>query len=160
MQNVVSPPPNLALSMTRCPPTTAKKVGLVVGIGIDVIKASRFEKLLKAKTSSFAERLCKRILHPTKELPRFHKMNTDRQVQFLTGSWAAKEALFKTLQQDEQNEFNFNEWYRFNDETGKPFIWNDKYDPNCEEFHLSISHDDSLVVATVLRQRFHKFVFE
>lgn len=139
--------------MTGYNPGIGSKVGLVVGIGIDVMKASRFEKLLRAKTSSFAERLCKRILHPTHELPRFKEMNAERQVQFLTGSWAAKEALFKTLQQSEQNEFNFNEWYRCNDATGKPFIWNDKYDANNVEFHLSISHDDSLVIATVLRQK-------
>ncbi|KAI5968772.1 hypothetical protein CANMA_002208 [Candida margitis] len=134
-----------------------RKVGLVVGIGIDIIKASRFENLLETKTSSFAERLCKRILHPTKELPRFKEMSPQRRVQFLTGSWAAKEALFKTLQVHEQGEFNFNEWYRFNDTNGKPFIWNDKYNSNDEEFHLSISHDDSIVIATVLRQKIYDF---
>ncbi|KAG5421138.1 hypothetical protein I9W82_000228 [Candida metapsilosis] len=141
--------------MSKCPPGVARKAGLVVGIGVDIIKTSRFEKLLKAKTSSFAERLCKRILHPRHELPRFKEMGGERQVQFLAGSWAAKEALFKTLQQEEQDQFNFNEWYRFNNSTGKPFIWNDKFDPKSEEFHLSISHDDSLVIATVLRQKIY-----
>ncbi|RCK63303.1 Holo-[acyl-carrier-protein] synthase [Candida viswanathii] len=129
------------------------KLGITLGLGVDLIKSSRFERLLTAKTTSFSQRLSKRILHPTHELPRFDSMTPQRQVQFLTGSWAAKEAVFKTLDIADQEKFNFNEWYRYHDSKGKPFIWNDGYAAPDEEFHLSISHDDSLVIATVLRQR-------
>ncbi|KAI5955491.1 hypothetical protein KGF57_003623 [Candida theae] len=141
--------------MSGCTPGAGRKAGLVVAIGVDIIKTSRFEKLLRTKTTSFAERLSKRILHHTHELPKFNEMDAGRQVQFMAGSWAAKEALFKTLHQEEQDVFNFNEWYRYNNSSGKPFISNDKYDYNNEEFHLSISHDDSLVIATVLRQKLY-----
>ena len=83
-------------------------------------------------------------------------MHSQRQAQYLTGSWAAKEALFKTLDLNSQKEFNFNQWYRFHDSNRKPFIWNDRYKLSDEEFHLSISHDDSLVIATVLRQKVYQ----
>lgn len=129
------------------------KSGIVLGIGVDIIKSSRFERLLTTRTTSFSQRLSKRILHPKYELPRFESMTPQRQVQFLTGSWAAKEAVFKTLDVEYQEKFNFNEWYRHHDSKGKPFIWNDNYKLPSEEFHLSISHDDSLIIATVLRQR-------
>lgn len=132
------------------------KVGTVLGIGVDIVNSVRFERLLTAKSSSFGTRLSKRILHPEHELPLFQQMHSQRQVQYLTGSWAAKEALFKTLDLNSQKEFNFNQWYRFHDSNGKPFIWNDRYKLSDEEFHLSISHDDSLVIATVLRQKVYQ----
>ncbi|EER32987.1 conserved hypothetical protein [Candida tropicalis MYA-3404] len=130
-----------------------KKLGITLGLGVDIINSSRFQRLLTSKTTSFSQRLSKRILHPKHELPRFESMTNSRQVQFLTGSWAAKEAVFKTLDIEDQKKFSFNQWYRYHDPNGKPFIWNDNYGLRDEEFHLSISHDDSLIIATVLRQR-------
>ncbi|CAK9436111.1 uncharacterized protein LODBEIA_P06690 [Lodderomyces beijingensis] len=129
------------------------KVGLVLGIGVDIVKKSRFEHLLKDKSSSFAARLGKRILHPKHEHPRFQTMKPERQVEYMTGAWAAKEALFKTLNPTEQSVFNFNDWYRYHDSQGKPFVWNDDLEMSDEKFHLSISHDGSFVIATVLRQK-------
>ncbi|EMG49578.1 acpS Holo-[acyl-carrier-protein] synthase [Candida maltosa Xu316] len=129
------------------------KSGLILGIGVDIIKSSRFERLLTSKSTTFASRLSKRILHPVHELPKFESMNAQRQVQYLTGSWASKEAVFKTLDIELQKKFIFNEWYRSHDSNGKPFIKCDEYPLANEEFLLSISHDDSLVIATVLRQK-------
>ncbi|KAI5950808.1 hypothetical protein KGF54_003882 [Candida jiufengensis] len=133
-----------------------RKVGITLGIGIDIINSLRFSKLLTTKSSTFTSRLCDRILNPIHEIPKFKTLTSERQVQYITGSWAAKEALFKTLGPEDQKQFNFNQWYRYHDSYGKPFIWSDSYDGKDEEFHLSISHDESLIVATVLRQKTYK----
>lgn len=128
------------------------KVGITLGIGVDIVKRSRFKRLL-SKNPAFSVRLTQRILHPIHEAHRFKNMNNERQVQYIAGSWAAKEAVFKTLTPNEQEQFNFNDWYRYHDNNGKPFIWNDNFKVENDEFHLSVSHDEDYIVATVLRQR-------
>ncbi|KAI5963514.1 uncharacterized protein KGF55_002394 [Candida pseudojiufengensis] len=133
-----------------------KKIGITLGIGIDVINSSRFQKLLQTKSSTFTSRLCDRILHPIHEIPKFKSFTTERQIQYITGAWASKEALFKTLGPEDQKNYNFNQWYRYHDSYNKPFIWSDHYNVEDEEFHLSLSHDDTLVIATVLRQKVYK----
>lgn len=131
-----------------------KQVAITVGIGMDIINCRRFDRLLSLKGSSFASRLSKRLLHPIHELPRFESIATNSQrVQFISGSWAAKEAVFKTLDSESQKLFLFKEWYKSNDKRGKPFISSDKYDSEDEQFLLTITHDADFVAATVLRQR-------
>ncbi|CAI5757286.1 unnamed protein product [Candida verbasci] len=131
------------------------KLSYTIGIGIDIINITRFERLLE-KGGTFTNRLSKRILHPN-ELLKFNKLNGKRKIEFITGSWASKEALFKTLDIEDQKQFNFNQWYRSYNNHGKPFIWNDAYFKN-EEFHLSLSHDSSFIIATVLRQKIYNNV--
>lgn len=138
------------------------KVGVVLGIGVDLLKTSRFQQLLlkheKQVNSDFAKRLSQRILHPKRELPSFEEAaeanDLRRCILILSGSWAAKEAVFKSLDVEDQSEFQFKDWYRFYNGRGKPYIQNDDYqlkNPD-EEFLLSISHDVDLLVAYVTRQ--------
>ncbi|RLV89433.1 Holo-acyl-carrier-protein synthase [Spathaspora sp. JA1] len=129
------------------------KYGLVLGIGVDILQSTRISKLLTTKSSIFIGKFSKRILHPRYEFPKFEQLNQLEKIQYLSGVWCAKEALFKTLDLSDQKLFQFNQWYRLYDESGKPHIKNDLYSKPDEEFHLSISHDDSIFMATVLRQR-------
>jgi phosphopantetheine--protein transferase-like protein len=130
------------------------KIRSTIGIGVDIINTNRFRLLFEKKTS-FVDRLSKRILHPSHELPRFqslYKSNVDESIRFIAGSWSIKEALFKTLDPDEQEKFNFNHWYKSYNSNGKPFVSNDNY--NCDEsFLVSVSHDHEMLVANVLRQK-------
>lgn len=139
-----------------------KKLGLTLGIGIDIIKTKRFKELLLSKgklNSSFTSRLSSRILHPKFELPKFDECKQNDKLEecvaLISGSWASKEAVYKTLDIQHQRKFEFKNWYRHYNEQGKPYIRCDKYEEENEEFQLSISHDDGLLVATVLRQKIY-----
>lgn len=121
----------------------------VVAIGIDIVRISRISHLLAKSKSRFLQR----VLHPS-ELEVYSKLPDIRRAQYVAGSWAAKEALFKTLDTSAQKSFQFKDWYRFAQEK-RPFIGREGWDTN-EEFLLSISHDGDMLVATVLRQRLGK----
>lgn len=131
----------------------------VLGLGVDVVAMARFQGLLRRQKSGgegFVDRLSRRILHEEHELPMFaehlRKNDDKRCVALLAGSWAAKEALFKTLDREDQKRFRFNRWYRYYSDEGRPHIGGDNYSRSDEEFLLSISHDAGVVFATVLRQ--------
>lgn len=62
-----------------------------------------------------------------------------------------KEAVFKTLDDDEQRRFRFNQWYRVYDGNGRPRVAHEAHTP--DEFMVLLSHDGDFVVATVLRQK-------
>lgn len=106
----------------------------------------RFSRLL-AKGKPFSDRLCQRILHP-RELAKFRDLRSEAAARYLAGSWAAKEAVFKTLDESDQKTFEFNKWYKYS--VGKkPSIGTDGAK---DVFLLSVSHDNDMLIATVLRQ--------
>lgn len=143
----------------------AARFGLTLGIGIDIIKTNRFEKLLLSKgklDSPFTTKISSRILHPEFEIPIFNEHKRENKVKecvsLIAGSWASKEAVYKTLGIEDQKVFQFKEWYRHYNAQGKPFIRNDNYKGADEEFHLSISHDDGILIANVLRQKIYELM--
>ncbi|WEJ94186.1 mitochondrial holo-[acyl-carrier-protein] synthase [Yamadazyma tenuis] len=79
--------------------------------------------------------------------------NHSKSMSFLAGSWAIKEAIYKTLDSQDQKSFTFKEWFRIYDERGKPVVCSDTYSKNNEEFLLSISHEDDVLIASVIRQQ-------
>lgn len=60
----------------------------IVGIGCDLVAISRFELR--------ADRIAKRILHPD-EMACYHQLEGKRQIEYLAGRFAAKEAIIKAL---------------------------------------------------------------
>lgn len=136
-----------------------KKFGLVLGVGVDILKTSRFQRLIENKHATYITRLSTRILHPKYELPTFDKFlkegNVNKCTLIISGSWSTKEALYKTLDTEHQLAFQFNQWYRYYNDRGKPYIGNEKYFDiiKDEEFLLSISHDDDIMIANVIRQK-------
>lgn len=138
----------------------ATKCGIVLGLGVDIVKVSRFRKLIESRGgvgNSFTERFARRILHPKKELIVFQQLgkrkNITEVVHLLAGAWATKEATFKTLDPIYQKGFVFCDWYRFYDSSGKPRVGCENYNLKDEEFLLSISHDGGILIGTVLRQK-------
>lgn len=117
----------------------------VLGLGVDIVRISRISRLLAGKS---AQKFLQKVLHPV-EIKKYGELNGDRAAQYVAGSWAAKEALFKTLDFESQKNFQFREWYRFLKES-KPFLGKEGYVDG--DFLLSISHDGDTLVATVLRQ--------
>lgn len=131
-------------------------LAVTIGLGVDIIRTGRFRRLLLEKNGNFVNKLAQRVLHKDHEYPTFiqlHKTDINRCVNYISGSWAAKEALFKTLDLKDQTSFKFNQWYRHYDTNGKPHINHDSYHQN-EKFLLSISHDDDILIANVLRQKY------
>lgn len=121
------------------------KFPVVVGLGVDITRVLRFSRLLSRPDSA---RFLQRVLHPT-ENDKFNRLELSSRPQFVAGCWAAKEAVFKTLDAEDQKVFLFNLWSR-RTVGQKPEIVNDAH---LDKFLLSISHDDDILVATVLRQR-------
>lgn len=136
-----------------------KRVTNTIGIGVDIIKMSRFSAMINKRgdlNSPFVHKLSSRILHNTHELPAFKglvgKHNFTESIRYLAGNWAMKEAIYKTLDEEDQANFQFKQWFKLYDERGKPTIANDDYHNPQEEFLLSISHDDDMLIASVIRQ--------
>ncbi|GMM37826.1 hypothetical protein DASC09_051510 [Saccharomycopsis crataegensis] len=147
----------------------------VLGLGNDVVNIQRFRNILvhHGINSSYVKRLTQRILNERHEYPRFASLlpkgisgeisgdkidssTLHRCCQILAGSWASKEALFKSLDPHHQKHFVFKNWYKWNDENGKPNIQIDRSvapsdNMTEDQFMLSISHDGDMLIATVLR---------
>lgn len=119
----------------------------VLGIGIDLIKILRISRILTLKGDR-AGRFCRRVLHQ-KELDVLRSLSPSASATYVAGSWAAKEALFKTIDPVDQKNFQFNQWYRTSVHQ-KPAIFFDGV--RNDQFLLSILHDGDHLVATVLRQ--------
>lgn len=66
---------------------------MIHGTGIDIVELDRIEKL-----HSRQEAFSKRILTP-KEQAHFSTLSAHRQIEFLAGRFAAKEAFSKALEQ-------------------------------------------------------------
>lgn len=126
----------------------------ILGIGNDIVKILRFLNILKKHgvSGKYTGRLARRILHE-EEILRFNRIaKTGSLVQagrFLAGSWATKEAIFKSLDTIRQKRFVFSEWRKENDESGRPQV---KGGLSNEKFWLSISHDGDYLTAVVVRE--------
>lgn len=119
---------------------------MVKAIGVDIVKVLRIAKILQ---SSRKDRFLRRVLHEEErlllgQLPSFKKL-----LEYIAGSWAAKEAVFKTLDTVDQKQFQFKDWCRYKKD-GKPYIRRDPPDMRSE-FLLLISHDEDHLIAMVLR---------
>lgn len=136
------------------------RVTNTIALGVDVIRISRFGDMIHKRgiDSLFVDKLSSRILHNTHELPAFRgligKNDFSGSIRYLAGNWAMKEAIYKTLDPEDQGQFLFNQWFKLYDERGKPTISNEEYHKQRkeEEFLLSISHDEDVLMASVLRQ--------
>jgi len=101
---------------------------MIIGIGVDIAKVPRFEKVLERHGERFVER----ILHPNEQ----KRYQTHGQpLAFFAKRYAAKEALSKALGTGIAKGVNFNEIEVKQDENGRPFL---------------VLHDSTLEVANQL----------
>lgn len=133
----------------------------IINIGTDLHKLSRFTEILKRNgpLSAFkTKRFSERVLNKTHEMPLFEKYISMNDIEncskILSVSWCVKESIYKTLDDADQTNFKMSDWYKINDERGRPIIGNENYKllhPN-EEFICSISHDGGLITSFIIRQ--------
>ncbi|GMM50021.1 hypothetical protein DASB73_009790 [Starmerella bacillaris] len=134
----------------------------VLGVGVDVVRTSRFAEILK-RSPTILDRISKRILHPV-EHTNYQSSSQARQLQILASTWAVKEATFKSLSIGDQRRFKFAEWRRVNRLHGYEMIQtilqpqeNDKPSVIKEVIRedrilVSTSHDGDYTIANALRQ--------
>jgi len=112
---------------------------MIKGIGIDIIELSRVRDLLKRQM-----KLIDRIL-TSEEKQKFEVLEGQRQVEFLAGRFAAKEAFSKAIGTGIGKDLSFIDIEIDTDVLGKPFF----VKPEVYA-HLSISHSREYAVAEVI----------
>lgn len=112
---------------------------MIKGIGIDIIELSRVRDSFNRQM-----KLIDRIL-TSEEKQTFEVLSRKRQVEFLAGRFAAKEAFSKAYGTGIGKELSFLDIEIHTDDLGKPYI------VKPEVFaHLSISHSRDYAVAQVI----------
>lgn len=107
---------------------------MVVGIGCDIVEINRFQRNTEA--------LALRILSK-KEQELFYTYSNHRQLEYLAGHFAAKEAIVKAMDQNCLLS-DFEILYKDH----KPIVKKDGY-----EIHVSISHEKEYAIAYAIVQR-------
>lgn len=100
-------------------------------VGIDMVTINRFE--------TASEKLINKILTED-ELIIFNSLVNEKKATFLATRWASKEAIFKATQDPKYLSYSI-----LNMDNGKPYIF------KHNELKLSISHEDNLVIAIVIK---------
>jgi holo-[acyl-carrier protein] synthase len=118
----------------------------VLGIGTDILVTSRILAIISRSPGRF-DRFARKILHPS-EHSRLSSDPNDA-CRLLASTWAAKEALYKSLEDEDQKIFQFKHWYR-TVKDGKRVLKNDNYEKE-DHFFVSVSHDGDYTSAFVVR---------
>ena len=125
----------------------------VLGHGVDIVRIERFQRLVgKNPSDAYVKRLTRRIMHEVHEAPHFEALRAagrfEKSVVYLAGTWAIKEAIYKSIDDADQKKFQFNRWYRVYGSRGQPIVGSDVFD----KFLVSVSHDGGTLIASVIRQ--------
>lgn len=106
---------------------------MIIGIGTDITHLSKFNN----KSEKFIDKI---LTNTEKKL--YYKRKGKKQVEFLAGHFAAKEAIIKALANVKKiNMLDIEILYKDN----VPFTNIDTY-----IVYLSISHDDNIVISNVI----------
>lgn len=116
---------------------------MIVGIGIDIVELERIRKV-SIRQKRFADRILTSF-----EKETYEQLSGNRQVEFLAGRFAAKEAFAKAYGTGIGVQLSFLDIQIENDEKGKPLITK----PLQEGVHLSISHSTDYAVAQVIIEK-------
>lgn len=106
---------------------------MIIGIGIDIVELSRIKVLLD-KQDSFS----KRILTP-QEREEWEHLPKHRQVEYLAGRFAVKEALSKAMGTGIGKAFSFQDVSILSSSSGAPTVHWHKPSANIIA-HISITH--------------------
>lgn len=114
---------------------------MIEGIGVDLIEIERIQALV-AQQTTFPDR----ILTPS-EQAIYAELSEHRQLEFLAGRFAAKEAFAKARGTGIGGETSFQAIDVLPDEKNKPILKTKLYTGNV---HVSISHTKTHAVAQVV----------
>ena len=113
----------------------------IKGIGMDAIELNRVHKAQERN-----KRFCERILTPN-ELQIFHSLQGIRQIEFLAGRFAAKEAYSKAFGTGIGAKLSFVDIEVVWDDFGKPIVTKGPFEGNV---HVSLSHTKETAFAYVI----------
>ncbi|MBP2098726.1 holo-ACP synthase [Enterococcus rivorum] len=113
---------------------------MIKGIGIDIVELSRIEKIVSEKSS-----FVKRVL-TDKELILFESLSYRRQVEFLAGRFACKEAFSKALGTG-IGSVGFQDIEILKERSGAPKVTKS---PHSGSVFVSISHTDTIAVGQII----------
>ncbi|MBP5835731.1 4'-phosphopantetheinyl transferase superfamily protein [Candidatus Phytoplasma meliae] len=115
----------------------------VPNIGIDLVEINKIKKI-------GIQILAPRILSLSENQIYLTFKNSQRQLDFLAGRWAAKEALFKAFKTTKNLNFvnpHYREWSILTDQNGAPYLAN----PNPKhQVLLSITHTSNYALALAM----------
>ncbi len=119
---------------------------MIYSVGIDLIDTERIRRALKRWGKPFAEK----ILGEEEYVMYGQKIN---KVQFLSGRFAAKEAVIKTLGAFFERRINFRDIQVLNDLYGKPYVHledNLRERVLDKEIKVSITHERKMAAAVAI----------
>lgn len=115
---------------------------MIKGIGIDIVELDRIERAM-SKRKRFVERIL-----TERERAHLSKMNSlRRQIEFVAGRFAAKEAFAKATGYG-IGKLSFQHIEILSNEFGAPILHVEQY--NIDKLFLSISHSKRYAVAQVI----------
>ena len=119
---------------------------MIYSVGIDLIDSERIEKAM----DRYGRKFISKILGD-EELSMFdHRVN---KIQFLSGRFAAKEAVIKTLGAFFERRIHFRDMQILNDLYGKPYVHledNIRERVLDKEVKVSITHEKKMAAAVAL----------
>ncbi|MDM5297001.1 holo-ACP synthase [Bacillus pumilus] len=118
---------------------------MIKGIGIDIVEINRLSKVL-SRQPRFPERIL-----TLNELEVYQTLSEKRQLEFLAGRFAAKEAFSKAYGTGIGQHLSFHDMEIHKDDNGKPFIQSEKLKE--DKAHVSITHTKEYAAAHVLIER-------
>lgn len=108
---------------------------MIIGVGCDIVAINRLKQNQEA--------MAKRILSK-KEYLCYHSFHNERQLEYLAGRFAAKEAIVKAI----DKKILLSEIEVLNDDRGKPVCSMDGY-----VLHVSIAHEKDYATAYVICEK-------
>lgn len=114
---------------------------MIVGIGLDIVDIERIKKAYQTR-SRFAEKIL-----TVNELELFHQYSSNRQITFLAGRFAAKEAYAKAVGTG-IGQLRFTDIDIQKGPRGEPFCQAPKL--KNQTVYVSITHTDTIAVAQVI----------
>ena len=126
---------------------------MIFAIGVDSAELSRFERLLKKDKARFLARL----FHAD-ELAALPEMSSKREISYVAGRWAAKEAVLKAFGTG-IGSLSMPEIGVFTHPSGQPYIIlygrakQMAAQLGIERWHLSITHDGGVATAFVVAEQ-------
>lgn len=112
---------------------------MIVGIGVDIVELDRMARSMKQR------RFLKRLLTDTEyELSQQYPL--PRQIEFVSGRFAAKEAYAKAIGTGIAHGLSWRHIEILPDETGRPVMTA----PFAGKIHVSISHSQTYAIAQVI----------
>lgn len=114
---------------------------MIVGIGLDIVEMDRMKDIMERRSN-----IIDRILS-FREKEIFNKLRDSRQLEFLAGRFAAKEAFSKALGTGIGKTVGFLDIEILHDEKGKPII---VQNITSDRVFVTITHSKNFAAAQVI----------